>query len=68
LQHEPNCERTNRIAYAARLLHYQAAHASEEDFSDLVDRILREWLARQHGAQGCLWKTVMLPDGSRFAY
>jgi hypothetical protein len=47
------------------LLDYQAEHASEEDFSDLVDRICREWLARQHGPRGYLWKTVLLPDGSR---
>ena len=47
------------------LLDYQAEHASEEDFSNFVDRIFREWLARQRGPQGYLWKTVMLPDGSR---
>ena len=47
------------------LLDYQAEHASEQDFSELVDRIFREWLARQRGPQGYLWKTVMLPDGSR---
>jgi hypothetical protein len=47
------------------LLEYQAEHASEEDFSDLLDRAIREWLARHRGPQGYLWKTVMLPDGSR---
>lgn len=47
------------------LLDYQAGHASKESFSDLVDRIFREWLARERSPQGYLWKTVMLPEGSR---
>lgn len=47
------------------LLDYQTEHASEQDFSDLLDRIFREWLARQGGPQGYRWKTVMLPDGCR---
>ncbi len=53
------------VATLRALLDYQAEHASDQDFSDLLDRIFREWLARQGGPQGYLWKTVMLPDGCR---
>jgi len=47
------------------LLDYQAEKACDQDFSGLVDRAIREWLARQRGSQGYLWKTVVLPEGSR---
>lgn len=47
------------------LLDFHAEHASDVALTELADRAIGEWLVRQRGPQGYLWKSVLLPDGSR---
>lgn len=53
------------LATLRALLDYHSESESELDLADLADLAIREWLVRQRGPQGYLWKTVLLPDGSR---